>query len=162
MEERNVHGGEPTVSVAEMHEEETESDGDQDADTRRAHTQEKVLPKEIQSHGEPSCGNGGDNSGQHRSIFLSDGARQKGRYNPPIEHTFKDNEDQSQVSQVHEHVLPLDGQDVGDGDAVDEADDDLADEAGLDDGAGQPVGDGEEEEEGDEGEEGNDFMRTVD
>lgn len=60
---------------------------------------------------------------------------------------FKDNQDETDVTQVNESRLPVVRQDVPDGHAVDEADDDLAYQAGFDELGGDPFCHGEEEEE---------------
>ena len=71
--------------------------------------------------------------------------------------TFEYDEDQAHVAEIYEGLLPVQRQDVRDGHAVDEADDDLADEAGLDDLGSSPLGDTEDEEEGYDDQDGDDF-----
>ena len=81
--------------------------------------------------------------------------------NTSNEYTFKDNEDQPHIAEVHKCLLPVQRQDVPDGHAVDEADDDLANEPGLDNFGGDPFCDAEEEEEGYDGQEGDDYAVLV-
>ena len=73
---------------------------------------------------------------------------------------FKDDEDEADVSEREEGLLPADGQDVGNRHAVNQADDDLADEAGAEHLVGEPFRDAQEQEEGDEREDADD-LRTI-
>lgn len=66
------------------------------------------------------------------------------------EATLEDDEDQADVAEAEKGLLPLDGHDVAQRDAVDQADQHLADQAGLEDLIGDPFGQCEEEEEGDD------------
>jgi hypothetical protein len=70
--------------------------------------------------------------------------------------TFKDDQDQANVPQRKERLLPFERQDVADGHAVDEADNDVSDEGRADDLVGQPFCDGQKEKERDECQDAND------
>lgn len=72
--------------------------------------------------------------------------------------TFKHNEDEPEVAQRHERLLPLQREDVRDGHAVDKTNDDLAYEPGPEDDAGKPFRPGEDDKEGEERQEWDDWV----
>jgi len=66
------------------------------------------------------------------------------------ETALKDDQNQANVAQRQERILPLQREDVGDGHAVDQADDNLANQPGAEDLVREPFGDAEQDEEGDQ------------
>jgi hypothetical protein len=69
----------------------------------------------------------------------------------PLPHTFKDDEDEADVAQGEEGLLPLESQNVADGNAVDETNNDLSDEPGPKNLVRCPFCDGKKKEERDQG-----------
>lgn len=65
--------------------------------------------------------------------------------------TFKGDQNQANVAQGEEGLLPVRGQDIAEGHAVDEAYDDVADQRSADELVGEPFCNGQKEKEGDEG-----------
>ena len=61
--------------------------------------------------------------------------------------TFKDDQDEPDISQGQECLLPCMFEDIGQGNTVDDADGDLPDDARVDDLRGEPFRQREEEEE---------------
>lgn len=66
--------------------------------------------------------------------------------------TFKDDEDQTNIAQRQEGLLPVHLQDIGQRDTVYDANRDVANDPGLDDFSGYPFCQGKEEEERDDNE----------
>jgi len=71
--------------------------------------------------------------------------------------TFEDDKNKANVAKLHERILPLNGHDISDRNAIDETDNDLADEPGLENLIREPFREGEKKEEGNKNEERNDY-----
>lgn len=77
------------------------------------------------------------------------------------EAALEDDQDQSNVAEREKCLLPFQGQDVRDGDAVDQADRYLTDQPGAEDLIGQPSRDGQRDEEGDQSQHADDVRLKV-
>jgi len=69
----------------------------------------------------------------------------------PQPHTFKDDKDEADVAQSEERLLPLESQNIADGNSVDETNNDLSDDPGPKNLVRCPFCDRKKKEERDQG-----------